>query len=233
MSTFLTLLSKETKAIYVSPIAYAVIAVYLLLMGYTFTATLFLNKTASLVHSFYQASMLFLLIIPVITMRLFTEERRSGTLELLLTSPVHEIQVVFAKFLASMSVIVLMLVLTLPYPVTLQTFGNPDWGPVYSGYLGLLLLGGALTALGLAVSAVTTNQIVAAVVSLGLFLLLWMLGSLGSLLSAPYDVMVINASLLAHFTPFATGALYLTDFGFFATLILLGLLLSVRALARR
>ena len=233
MRTFATLLGKETTALFVSPIAYAVIAVFLLLMGYTFTAMLFLNKTATLVHEFFQASMLLLLIVPVITMRLLAEERRGGTLELLLTSPVREIEVVLAKFLASMAVIVAMLAPTLAYPITLQIFGDPDWGPVYSGYLGLILLGGALTSLGLAISALTSNQIVAATVSLGLFLLMWMLDSLGSLLPDPYDMVVINLSLLAHFTPFATGALYLSDFGFFATLILLGLLLSVRALARR
>jgi ABC-2 type transport system permease protein len=130
-------------------------------------------------------------------------------------------------------VIAAMLALTLPHPITLRIFGDPDWGPIYSGYLGLLLLGGALTALGLAISALTANQIVAAAVSLGLFLLMWMLDSLGSLLPDPYDSVVINLSLLAHFTPLATGALYLSDLGFFATLILLGLLLSVRALARR
>jgi gliding motility-associated transport system permease protein len=233
MRTFATLLVKETRTLFVSPIAYAVIAVFLLLMGYTFTATLFLSKIASLIHEFFQASMLLLLIVPVITMRLLAEERRGGTLELLLTSPVHEIEVVLAKFLASMAVIVAMLAPTLAYPITLQVFGDPDWGPVYSGYLGLLLLAGALTSLGLAVSAVTSNQIVAAIVSLGLFLLMWMLDSLGSLLPDPYDNLVINLSLLAHFTPFAAGAMYLSDFGFFATLILLGLLLSVRALARR
>ena len=162
MKTFATLLAKETRALFVSPIAYAVIAVFLLLMGYTFTATLFLSKIATLIHEFFQASMLLLLIVPVITMRLLAEERRGGTLELLLTSPVHEIEVVLAKFLASMAVIVAMLAPTLAYPVTLQMFGDPDWGPVYSGYLGLLLLGGALTSLGLAVSALTANQIVAA-----------------------------------------------------------------------
>jgi ABC-2 type transport system permease protein len=233
MKIFAALLSKETRALFTSLIAYVVIAVFLLLMGYTFTTRLFLNKTATLVHAFFQASLLLLLIVPVITMRLFAEERRSGTLELLLTSPVREIEVVLAKFLASMLVIVTMLLLTLAYPITLHIFGNPDWGPVYSGYLGLLLLGGALTSLGLAISALTANQIVAAVVSLGLFLLLWMLDTLGSLLPDPFDIFVINLSLPAHFTPIATGALYLSDFGFFFTLILLGLLLSARALGRR
>lgn len=233
MKNFTTLLVKETKALFTSPIAYVLIAVFLLLMGYTFTAYLFISRTATLIQSVFQASILLLLIVPVITMRLFAEERRNGTLELLLSLPVKEIEIVLAKFLASMSVIVVMLVLTLAYPITLQIFGDPDWGPVYGGYLGLVLLGGALVAIGLAISALTSNQIVAATVALGVFLLMWMLDSLGSLLPDPFDIFVVNLSLTAHFTPFATGALFLSDFGFFSTLILLGLLLSVRALARR
>ena len=233
MSSFTTLLMKETKALFTSTIAYVLIAVFLLLMGYTFTAFLFISRTATLVQAVFQASMILLLIVPVITMRLFAEERRGGTLELLLTSPVRESEVVLAKFLASMAVIVVMLALTLAYPITLQIFGQPDWGPVYSSYLGLVLLAGALVSIGLAISALTSNQIVAATLSLGVFLLMWMLDSLGSLLPDPYDIFVVNMSLTAHFTPFATGAMYLSDVGFFSILILLGLLFSVRALARR
>ena len=115
MRILLTLLAKETKALFSSPIAYAVIAVFLLLMGYSFTAFLFLNKTSSLVHLFFQAAVLFLLIVPVLTMRQFAEERKTGTLELLLTAPVREIDIVLAKFLASMAVNAGMLALTLTY----------------------------------------------------------------------------------------------------------------------
>jgi ABC-2 type transport system permease protein len=233
MSTLLTLLAKETKALFASPIAYAVITVFLLLMGYSFTAFLFLNKIATLVHLFFQAAVLFLLIVPVLTMRQFAEERKTGTLELLLTAPVCEIHIVLAKFLASMAVNASMLALTLTYAGVLQVYGKPDWGPIYSGYLGLVLFTAALVALGVTVSALTANQIVAAVVSLGLFLVLWMIDTLGSLLPYPFDNMVLSVSLLAHFTPFATGAMYLSDVGFFVSLILLGLFLSVRALARR
>src|SRR6266498_4042757 len=106
---FATLFLKEEKAIFSSPIAYATVAVYLLLMGYTFTAVLFLNRTGELVRVFFQAAVLFLLIVPVVTMRLFAEERKAGTLELLLTSPVREIEVVLAKFTAGLSLPVLML----------------------------------------------------------------------------------------------------------------------------
>ncbi len=233
MCLFLTLLAKETKALFSLSIAYAVITVFLLLMGYAFTAFLFLNRASTLVHIFFQAAVLFLLIVPVLTMRQFAEERKTGTLELLLTAPVREIHIVLAKFLACMAVTAVMLVLSLTYAFVLQAYGQPDWGPIYSGYLGLVLFTASLVALGLTISALTANQIVAATVSLGIFLGLWMVDSLGSLLPYPLDNIVMSVSLLAHFTPFATGAMYVSDVGFFVSFILLGLFLSVRALARR
>lgn len=233
MSPVRPLLVKEIKALFSSPIAYVLIAVFLLLMGYTFNAFLFLNKTSSLVHIFFQAAVLFLLLVPVLTMRQFAEERKTGTLELLLTAPVREVHIVMAKFLASMAVNALILLLSLTYAIILARYGDLDWGPLYSGYLGLLLFSATLVALGLTISALTANQIVAAIVALGVFLLLWMIDTLGSLLPYPVDNIVLSLSLLAHFTPFATGALYLSDAGFFLSLTLFGLFLSVRALARR
>lgn len=233
MRHFGTLLLKEEKAIFSSPIAYATVAVYLLLMGYTFTATLFLNRTGELVRVFFQAAVLFLLIVPVVTMRLFAEERRAGTLELLLTSPITEIEIVLAKFAAGLSIPALMLALTASYAAVLGAYGDPDWGPIYSGFLGLLLLAAALTAIGLLVSGLTANQIVAAVIAMGAGILLWMIDTLGYLLPEPYDTIVSHLSLVAHFTPFATGAMFLSDVGFFLTIVLVGLFLSARALARR
>jgi ABC-2 type transport system permease protein len=117
--------------------------------------------------------------------------------------------------------------------VVLAVYGHPDWGPVYSGYLGLLLFAGALLSIGLVVSSLTSNQIVAAVISLGIFFLLWMIDSVGYLLPDPFDTVSVNLSLLAHLSPFALGSVFLSDVGFFLSVILAGLLLSVRALARR
>src|SRR5437870_13839556 len=133
MSSVRTLLGKETTALFSSPIAYAVIMVFQLLLGYTFTAFLFLNKTATLMHIFFQAAVLFLLIVPVLTMRQFAEERKSGTLELLLTASVLESDIVLAKLLVCMAVNTLMLVLSLPYAWVLPVYGQPDWGPLYGG----------------------------------------------------------------------------------------------------
>jgi ABC-2 type transport system permease protein len=232
-TSFFALVTKETKALFTSMIAYAVIAVFLALMSYSFVTTLFATQSATLVHVFYQAALLMLLLVPVLTMRLFAEERRSGTLELLLTSPCREYEVVFAKFLATLLVIVVMLALSLAYPITLEIFGSPDWGPVYGGYLGLLLLGAALTSIGLAISAITTNQIVAAVLSIGVFFLLWSTDQLSALLAKPFDQIAVDLSLSARLTPFVTGAMYFSDFGFFLSLTLMGLVMGVRALARR
>jgi ABC-2 type transport system permease protein len=233
LTALAALVVKEVRALFVSPIAYAVIAVFLLLNGYTFAVTLFLTKQATLVHIFFQAAMQLVLLVPLVTMRQFAEERRAGTLELLLTAPLREGDIVLAKFVASMAVLLAMIALTGAYAMILASFGNPDLGPVYSGYLGLVLLAGALVAIGLAVSALTSSQIVAAVVSLGLFGILWAIDTWAALLPAPIDNWVLGLSLLARFTPFAAGAMYASDLGFFVTVTLLGLFLAVRALARR
>jgi gliding motility-associated transport system permease protein len=216
-----------------SPIAYAVVTVFLILLGYTFTTFLFLNKVATLLHVFFQTSALFLLLVPVLTMRLVAEERKQGTLEVLLTSPVTEVAIVMAKFVAALTLVVAMIALTATYAVVIGLYGTPDWGPIYGGYLGLLLLGATLVALGLLVSSLTANQLVAAVVSLGVFLLLWMLDTISNLVPDPLDTLFVNLSLLAHFTPLATGSLFVSDVGFFLSLTLAALFLSVRALARR
>jgi len=227
-----TLVMKEVRTLFSSPIAYAVIAVFVVLSGYTFTVTLFVSKQATLVHIFFQSAVQLILLVPLITMRQFAEERRNGTLELLLTSPVKEIDIVVAKFVASMVVVLAMTSLTLIYATVLAVYGQPDWGPIYSGYLGLVLFGAALLSIGLMLSALTANQIVAAVVSLGLFGLLWAIDTLASLLPQPFENWLLGLSLLAHFTPFAIGAMYTSDFGFFLSVVLLGLFLTVRALAR-
>jgi ABC-2 type transport system permease protein len=126
-----------------------------------------------------------------------------------------------------------MLVLSGAYAATLGILGRPDWGPIWSGYLGLFLLGAALVAVGLLTSSLVANQVVAALLSLSLFLLLWIIDRFGWLLPDPFDAFVVNLSLLVHFKPFATGSIFLSDAGFFVSVALLGLFLSVRALARR
>ena len=233
MRSFAVLLLKEETALFSSPIAYVVMTVFLLIMGYSFTLTLFLSHQPSMVHVFFQMFVLFMLTTPLITMRLLAEERKLRTLEVLLTSPVSEIAIVLAKFVASMSLIVVMLLLSGCYAAALAFFGDPDFGPIYSGYFGLLLFGSALVGTGLLASALTANQVIAALISLSVFLLLWIIDNFGWLLPSPADTLVVNLSLSVHFRPFAVGSIYLSDVGFFLSITLLTLLLTVRALARR
>jgi ABC-2 type transport system permease protein len=230
---FAILWLKEEKALFSSPIAYVMITAFLLIMGYSFTLALFIGHSSSLVHLFFQMFVLFLLTVPIITMRLIAEERKLGTMEVLLTLPTTEAQVVLAKFAASMSLIVLMLALSGAYAIVLGVYGNPDWGPIFSGYLGLVLLGAALVGLGLLTSALTDNQIIAALLSLSVFLLLWIIDEFGYLLPDPLDTLFVNLSLSVHFKPFATGSLYFSDVAFYLSATFLTLFLSVRALAWR
>jgi ABC-2 type transport system permease protein len=233
MRGFAVLLLKEERALFSSPIAYAVMTVFLLIMGYSFTLTLFISHQPSMVHVFFQMFVLFMLTTPLITMRLLAEERKLRTLEVLLTSPVSEAAIVLAKFAASMSLIAVLLLLSGSYAVVLAYFGDPDFGPIYSGYLGLLLFGSALVGTGLLSSALTANQVIAALISLSVFLMLWIIDNFGWLLPSPADTLVVNLSLAVHFRPFAVGSVYLSDAGFFLSVTLLTLLLTVRALARR
>jgi ABC-2 type transport system permease protein len=233
MRKFLSLLKKEEMALFTSPIAYVVLSVFMIVMGYTFTLTLFMSHSPTLVHMFFQIYVMFLLTVPIITMRLIAEERRLGTLEMLLTAPVTELAVVLAKYLASLSLVVVMLVLSFAFAIALAIFGAPDWGPIYSGYLGLFLLGAALVSVGLMTSSLVSNQLIAALLSLSLFLLLWIIDHFGWVLPDPFNAFFVNLSLLVHFTPFATGSLFLSDAGYFISMALLGLFFTVRALAQR
>src|ERR1700736_1071843 len=170
MRSFAILWLKEEKALFSSPIAYVVITAFLLIMGYSFSLTLFVSHTPTLVHLFFQMFVLFLLTIPIITMRLISEERNLRTIEILLTLPATETQIVLAKFAASMSLLLLMLGLSTSYALVLGIYGQPDWGPIFSGYLGLALMGAALVGFGLLTSTLTNNQIIAALLSLSVFL---------------------------------------------------------------
>ena len=133
-------------------------------------------------------------------MRLFAEERKAGTLELLLTAPVRESHVVLAKYLSSMAVVLAMIALTGAYAFVLGLFGSPEWGPIYSGYLGLALLSSTLVSLGLMISALTSNQVVAAIVTIGISFLLWTIDTLAAMMPDALERVLISVSLLARFT---------------------------------
>ncbi len=227
------LFGKELGATFTSPIAYAVATVFLVVLGYTFSLTLFFTKVANLTYIFHQMYVLLILLVPLLTMRAFADERRTGTAELLLTAPVADVSIVLAKFLASFALLLALLGASLTYALVLGRYGDPDWGPIYGGYLALVLLGVLLVAVGTLTSSLTENQVVAAAASLGVFLMLWFADSISYLLPAPLDLVAINVSLIGHFTPFVSGSMFLSDVGYYVSLALLALFLTTRRLADR
>jgi len=177
---------------------------------------------------FNNISVILLFFTPALTMKLFAEERKTGTIELLLTSPLKDTEVVLGKFLASWLLFGMMLLLTGLFPILLTRFGDPDFGPISSGYLGLILLGSAFLALGVMVSSMTKNQIVAALTSFGLLLSLWVIGFLsnrGGVLGKVFGYL----SLTAHFEDFSRGTISLKHTVYYLSFTFVCLFLTVKA----
>jgi ABC-2 type transport system permease protein len=233
MRTLSVLLRKELLATFGSPIGYTVAAVFLLVLGYTFSLTLFATKVANLVYIFHQMYVLTILLVPALTMRAFAEERRNDTLELLLTSPVAEIWIVLAKFLSVFALVLGMYLGALAYAFILAANGSPDWGPIASGYLAIVCHALLVVAIGLLMSSLTENQVVAAALTLGTVLMLWFADSVSYLLPPPFDVLAINLSLIGHFRPMVTGSVFVSDICYFVSLALLALFLTTRRLVER
>jgi ABC-2 type transport system permease protein len=159
---------KEFKSYFVSPIAYIVISIFLLVTGWFFFSVFFLYDQASLRNFFQLLPIIFSFVVPAITMRLFSEELNVGSYEILLTLPVTFWDVVLGKFLAGVGFLVCMLIPTISYPITVSFLGQLDWGPVLGGYMGAILLGGAFTAIGLFASSLTRNQITSFIIGVAI-----------------------------------------------------------------
>src|SRR5258708_19893833 len=233
MRTLRIAVGKEVKGELTVAIGYTVAAVVLLVLGYTFSLTLFVTKVANLQYIFHQMYVLSILLVPVLTMRTIAEERRSETLELLLTSPVRELSVVLAKYAATLTLVIGIFSLTLVYAVILHRYGEPDRGPISAGYLALALHASLLVAVGLLMSSITESQVVAAALSIGAFLMLWFADSVSYLLSPPFDSFAINLSLIGHFKPMVSGSVFLSDLCYFVTPSMLALFLTASGLAHR
>ena len=168
MSPVIHIFKREFRAYMVSPIAYIVISVFLVVTGWFFFTPFFLQNQANLRNFFSLLPLIFSFAIPAITMRLLSEEFSVGSYETLLTLPVTFSDVILGKFLAAMGFIGVMLLPTLFYPVTVSVLGSLDWGPVWGGYAGALLLGSAFSAIGLLASSLTRNQIIAFIVGMAI-----------------------------------------------------------------
>jgi ABC-2 type transport system permease protein len=175
-------------------------------------------------------SVIGLFLIPMITMRLFAEEKRSGTYELLATSPIRDIEIILGKWLAALIMYACILGISLLDLLILYAYGKPDWKPMLIGYLGLLLQGGCLLALGTFISNTTRSQIVAGVATFAICLLLWVLDWVSAFETNTFAKVVSYMSVLTHFEPFSKGLIDTKDVVYYLTMIFLGLFLTARSM---
>jgi ABC-2 type transport system permease protein len=247
MNTF-TICNKELQSYFRSPIAYTVIALWALIGGFFFYfgVSFFVQRSmegAMTGQSFpmdinewivrpllSNVNVVALFLIPMITMRLFAEEKRSGTIELLMTSPINDIEIVLGKWLAAVALYSTMLLVSVLHMAILFRYGQPDWRPLAVGYLGLLLQGGCLLAIGTFVSTCTSNQIVAGALGFAISLLLFVLNWVSEFGSSVSERVIGYLSVQQHFESFSKGVLDSKDIIFYVTMIILGLFLTSRSL---
>jgi ABC-2 type transport system permease protein len=226
---------REFRTFFNSPIAYIVLGGFLLVGGWLYFAPLFLGGQASLRNFFAIAPFLFALFLPAVTMRAIAEERKAGTLELLLTMPLRDWEVVMGKFLAALAMVATGLVFTLPYAFSVASLtaagASFDWGSAAAGYLGLLLLASSFLALGLWASAMSKNQIISFIVGLLLCLSFYLVDKFAMLLPESLGQVLEYLSVDYHFENIARGVLDSRDLLFYASLTTAGLVLTTRSLA--
>jgi len=221
---------KEFKSYLASPMAYVVAGIFLVFTGFFFQSSPTTYSETSIGGFLVWGSILLLLLASVLTMRLLAEERKMGTLELLLTAPVRDSEVIAGKFLGSLGILMVMLVLTFYYPILLTWFGDPDMGPIATGYLGLFLLGCTSLAVGLFASSLTSNQLVAAVVAGGILFALWFVGMAADLLPEALGEVIGYLSLSYHFPDFMRGVIDTRGIIYYLSITTLFLFLAVRSL---
>ena len=233
MSPALAIAKREIRSYFNSPVAYIVATVYLLFSGYLFFNTLFIEKQAEMRGYFGLTPLLFTFIIPAITMRLIAEEKGSGTLELLITNPVRDWEVVVGKFLAAMVLIGTVIGLTLAYAISVSAIGPVDKGPTYGGYIGLLLMGGAFAAIGVMASSFTRNQIVAFLLALGISLALFLFGKITQIVPEKLQPIVAYLSIDSHFESISRGVIDWRDVLYYFSVMAVGLVVATVSLESR
>jgi ABC-2 type transport system permease protein len=249
MSNILAIARKELKSYFASPIAYIVIGLWALMYGYFFVALMnffvrqsmqmnqfgmqgpqAMNVNQQLIRPLLQnVLILILFLMPMVTMRAYAEEKRSGTIELLLTSPLTDFQIIVGKFLGAMALYGCMLAVTLIHIGLLFVYGHPEWKPIVTAYIGLLLMGGCFIAVGLFISSLTRNQIVAGMVTFAVFLMLWIITWIGSFSGPTVDKLTQYLSIVDHFDDFGKGVLDTTHLIYYVSFITFGLFLTAKA----
>jgi len=215
---------KEFTAYFISPIAYIVISIFLLIIGWLFFSTFFLNRQANLTQFFSALPLTFAFVIPAVTMRLFSEEINVGTYEILLTLPVSLRDIIVGKFLAAVAFIGVLLAPTLAYALSISFIGTLDWGPVIGGYLGAVLLGATYSAIGILASSMTRNQVIAFIIGMAIcFSLTLLTDFILFFLPTSFVKFFQYFSANHHFQNIAKGVIDSRDVLYFATLVFISL----------
>jgi ABC-2 type transport system permease protein len=234
MNRMLTIAKREFRGYFNSPAAYIVVCLFLLLMGVFFWNPFFLINRASVRGMFDLMSVLLLPTAPALTMGLLAEEKRAGTIEILLTMPVRDTDVILGKFLAALGVLAVLLLCTVAYPISVSTLGNMDWGPVWAGYLGLLLQGGAMLAIGVLASSWTDNQLIAFFTSGMICFGFWIVSRFLPFIQPAQLASIVEwLSFDYHFQNMARGVIDTRNVVYFLSVIGMGLGLAFRSIESR
>ena len=223
---------REVRSYFTSPVAWVVTAMFIAMWGYLFAAIV-AGREANLRPLLSNVSVTFLFAAPLLTMRLLAEEARTGTLELLLTQPLRDAELVLGKYFGSIVFLLFMLAMTLYFPILLEKFGNPDEGPMVGGYIGVLLQGMAFLAIGLMASAMSANQIIAAAVTFVSLLMLWLADALSRVLSGPASQVAQYISITKRFEDMPRGVIDTKDVIFFLSVIVACLFITTQIIGAR
>ncbi len=249
MANVLAIFKKELRSYFVSPVAYGVLAIFAAIAGFFFWVITGVYQTASLQSMmnpmmgqglspsewvfrplFRNLAVIMLFMMPALTARLFAEEKKQGTAELLFTYPIRDVELLLGKFLAALALFLSMLALTLAYPLLLAPFVRIEWGSTLAGYLGLVLLGVAFLALGTLISSLTEHQLIAFSIAFGLALLLWIVGWPADQAGSTARTLLNHLSIIAHQESFAKGVIESKDVIFYLNFSLFFLFLTLRSL---
>lgn len=247
MTNILAIAHKELKAYFASPIAYIVIGFSAILFGYFYLSLLFyfdrvalqaglgggpgtVNVNEMLIGPlFMNVSVILLFTLPLVTMRIYAEEKRSGTIELLLTAPLTDFQIVMGKFIGALVLYAAMLGVTVIHVGILFMFGNPEWRPVVTGYLGLLLMGSCFLSTGLFISSLTKNQIVAGMITFAVFLLFWVVNWMASFTGPTMQAVLNYLAITEHLGDFTRGVIDTKHVVYYLSFIAFSLFLTIRS----
>jgi ABC-2 type transport system permease protein len=242
MSNIMAIAHKELKSYFASPIAYIVLGFFALMFGFFFYSLLLyfdrqgmqggptVNVNEQLIRPvFLNATVIFLFVLPMVTMRTYAEEKRSGTMELLLTAPLTDLQIILGKFLGAMGLFASMLALSLIHMAVVFWRGDPEVMPVVTTYVGLLLMGGCFVSLGLLISSLTKNQIVAGMATFGVFLMLWVINWISSFTGPTMQAVLNYLSITDHLDDFTKGIIDTRHIVYYVSFITFGLFLTARS----